>query len=275
MEAYADVAPAHNPPYVDGDAAAGRGASARSRWWPRSRPASTRRSRRRRRLYAVPLEWAEKHGIQRWGFHGASHRYIAGRTAELLGNPDAKIISCHLGGSSSLCAIQDGQVAAHQPGHEPADRACRTTTASATSTCSPCPCLLRATGKTLERDPRRPGQPLGLLGLSGLATTSATSRRPPRRATRRRSWPSTSSSPRSATTSGAYLLLLGGADAIVFTGGIGENSVDDARGGLREPRLVRHRARSRRRTRRPRARCRIHAAEQPRAALDHADERGD
>src|SRR5437588_361495 len=54
--------------------------------------------------YAVPDEWATKYGIRRWGFHGASHRYIAGRMAELLGRDDAKIISCHLGGSSSLCA---------------------------------------------------------------------------------------------------------------------------------------------------------------------------
>src|SRR5947208_2907853 len=55
------------------------------------------------RLYAVPLDWAVKYGIQRWGFHGASHRYIAERTSKLLDNPEAKIISCHLGGSSSLC----------------------------------------------------------------------------------------------------------------------------------------------------------------------------
>ena len=54
-----------------------------------------------------------------------------------------RIISCHLGGSSSLCAIRGGKSVAQQPGHEPADRACRTTTASATSTCSPCRSLMR------------------------------------------------------------------------------------------------------------------------------------
>src|SRR5207248_10356959 len=71
------------------------------------------------RLYAVPLEWATKYGIQRWGFHGASHRYIAGRMAELLGNPDAKIISCHLGGSSSLCAIRGNRSLANSLGMSP------------------------------------------------------------------------------------------------------------------------------------------------------------
>jgi acetate kinase len=60
------------------------------------------------RLYAIPHEWSLKYGVQRCGFHGASHRYIAERTSKLLENPRAKIISCHLGGSSSLCAIEEG-----------------------------------------------------------------------------------------------------------------------------------------------------------------------
>ena len=57
--------------------------------------------------------------MKRWGFHGASHRYIAGRTAELLENPNARIISCHLGGSSSLCAIRGGQSVATSMGMSP------------------------------------------------------------------------------------------------------------------------------------------------------------
>ena len=54
-----------------------------------------------RQVYGIPHEWTEKLGIRRYGFHGASHRYIATRMAEL--NPEAKrIISCHLGGSCSI-----------------------------------------------------------------------------------------------------------------------------------------------------------------------------
>ena len=61
--------------------------------------------------FGVPREWVEKHHIRRYGFHGASHRYISERTPQLLGgSPDKlRIISCHLGGSSSLCAIRDGR----------------------------------------------------------------------------------------------------------------------------------------------------------------------
>ncbi len=58
-------------------------------------------------MYGIPYEYYEKHGIRKYGFHGASHRYISIRAKELF---DAdKIISCHLGGSSSVCAIKDGR----------------------------------------------------------------------------------------------------------------------------------------------------------------------
>jgi acetate kinase len=57
-------------------------------------------------LYGIPYEYYEKHGIRKYGFHGASHRYIGMRAKELYGA--AKVISCHLGGSSSVCAIRDG-----------------------------------------------------------------------------------------------------------------------------------------------------------------------
>lgn len=61
--------------------------------------------------YAVPKSWRETLGIRRYGFHGASHWYIAERVPQLLGRPaeGLRIISCHLGGSSSLCAIRDGR----------------------------------------------------------------------------------------------------------------------------------------------------------------------
>ena len=57
-------------------------------------------------IYGIPYEFYEKHGIRKYGFHGASHRFIAMRAKELFGA--SKIISCHLGGSSSVCAIREG-----------------------------------------------------------------------------------------------------------------------------------------------------------------------
>src|SRR5439155_6878993 len=94
MEAYNQVAPAHNPPYVSAMRLLARElpqiplVAAFETGFHQSIPPA-------QRLYAVPREWAEKYGIQKWGFHGASHRYIAERTAKLLGKPEARIISCH------------------------------------------------------------------------------------------------------------------------------------------------------------------------------------
>ena len=61
-----------------------------------------------RTTYGVPYQWRQELGIRKYGFHGSSHEYIAGKVQQL--NPEAKkVISCHLGGSSSICAIEDGK----------------------------------------------------------------------------------------------------------------------------------------------------------------------
>jgi acetate kinase len=62
-------------------------------------------------LYGIPYHLYQKHGIRKYGFHGASHRFISERSKDLYGRQSMpwKVISCHLGGSSSVCAIKDGQ----------------------------------------------------------------------------------------------------------------------------------------------------------------------
>ena len=59
-------------------------------------------------LYAVPYDWYTLHGVRKYGFHGTSHRYIAGEMNKML-QTDAKIISCHIGNGASLCAIKNGK----------------------------------------------------------------------------------------------------------------------------------------------------------------------
>jgi len=110
MEEYNLVAPAHNPPYlrairifqelVPEVPCVGVFETAFHSTIPQYASA-----------YAVPPEWSEKYGVRRYGFHGASHRFIAERVPQLLSraSPGLRIISCHLGGSSSLCAIRDGK----------------------------------------------------------------------------------------------------------------------------------------------------------------------
>ena len=61
--------------------------------------------------YAVPYEYYKNDGIRRYGFHGTSHRYVSARCAELMGKPieELKLISCHMGNGSSICAIDGGK----------------------------------------------------------------------------------------------------------------------------------------------------------------------
>src|SRR3954467_116751 len=104
MEKFADVAPAHNPPYI----AAMRAFRQRLPDVPQVAAFETAFHQTiplARQVYAIPHEWTEKFGIRRYGFHGASHRYISWRVPELVGKDKAKrIISCHLGGSCSITA---------------------------------------------------------------------------------------------------------------------------------------------------------------------------
>ena len=61
--------------------------------------------------YTYPIDYdvAQKHNIRRYGFHGTSHRYVSGQAIEYLGNPDAKIVTCHLGNGSSISAVKSGK----------------------------------------------------------------------------------------------------------------------------------------------------------------------
>lgn len=222
MEAYNDVAPAHNPPYVTAMRLLARElpeiplvAAFESGFHETIPPAQ--------KLYAVPLDWAQQHGVKRYGFHGASHRYIAERTAHLLGNPGAKIISCHLGGSSSLCAIKDGKSQATSMGMSPQTGLPQNNRVGDFDAFA-LPALLRATGKTLPMLLDELANRSGLLGLSGFNDLrdieEAAAKNDPKA---RLALDVFVASVRHYL--GAYLVLLGGADAIVFTGGIGENSV--------------------------------------------------
>jgi acetate kinase len=220
MEAYADVAPAHNPPYIRAMRLLRRElpqiplvAAFEYGFHHTMSPAQ--------HLYAVPEEWTH-YGIHRWGFHGASHRYIAGRTAELLGKPGARIISCHLGGSSSLCAIKDGESQACSLGMSPQSGLPHNNRVGEFDVFA-LPPLMRATGKTLEQVLDDLANRSGLLGLSGhndLRDIEAAAEHGD--AACRTALDVFVASVRHYL--GAYLLVLNGADAVVFTGGIGENS---------------------------------------------------
>jgi len=175
------------------------------------------------RAYAVPYEWYTDHEIRRWGYHGASHRFIAGRTAELLQRDDLKIISCHLGGSASVCAIRDGESAAASMGMSPQGGLPNNNRVGGFDPFA-IPLVMQAMGMTFEEVLQEMSSKGGLLGISGLSgdcrdLEEAASDGHDRAEKALRLF---EASIRSHV--GSYMAVLGGADVVVFTGGIGENS---------------------------------------------------
>lgn len=110
MEDYTLLAPAHNPPYI-------QAIRAFAQLLPHTKriglfePAFHHTMPEYARTYPLPERWREIHAIRRYGYHGASHRYIAERLPQLMNRDGSslRLISCHLGGSSSLCAIKNGK----------------------------------------------------------------------------------------------------------------------------------------------------------------------
>ncbi len=222
MEALSDIAPAHNPPYVN----AMRQLQSAFPNMPLVAALETGFHETipfEHRAYAVPYEWYTDHEIRRWGFHGASHRFIAGRVAEILKRDDLKIISCHLGGSASICAIADGKSQATSMGMSPQGGLPNNNRVGDFDAYA-IPVIMKATGLTFEQVLQEMSSKGGLLGISGvsgdcrdLEEAAAGGHDRAEKALKL-----FEASIRSYV--GGYMALLGGVDVIVFTGGIGENS---------------------------------------------------
>jgi acetate kinase len=222
MEEMSAVAPAHNPPYI----AAMRLLADKLPEIPLVAAFETgfhQTMPDRNRYYPAPLEWAERMHVKRWGFHGASHRYIATRIAEILSRRDLRVISCHLGGSNSLCAIRDGRSVATSMGMSPQSGIPHNNRAGDFDPFA-IPVIMRHTGQSLDQVLADLAERSGLLGLSGtsgdvrdLEQAAAAGH-----ARARLALDVFVSDIRHAL--GGLLVELGGADAIVFTGGIGENA---------------------------------------------------
>jgi len=107
MEFFSPVFPAHNPPYIN----AVRNFRERFPDIPcigMFETAFYDQVPQHNRRFGIPLKWEREYGVRRYGFHGASHRFVTSRLAEITGRDDLRIISCHLGGSSSIACVRGG-----------------------------------------------------------------------------------------------------------------------------------------------------------------------
>jgi acetate kinase len=223
MEELADVAPAHNPAYAKAMRQLRQAfpdiplVAALETAFHETIPPENR-------AYGVPFEWQEKYETKRWGFHGASHRYIGGRIGEILGNDDLKVISCHLGGSNSLCAQRGNKSLANSLGMSPQTGLLHNNRVGDFDPYA-LPLIMRLSGKSMQELLDEMSTNGGLLGLSGLSSDVRDLEEAAAEGHERADFALKVFVASIRQYLGSYLVVLGGADAIVFTGGIGENSV--------------------------------------------------
>jgi acetate kinase len=177
-------------------------------------------------VYPGPFEWLAQ-GIRRYGFHGINHQYCAGRTAQLLGKELAslKIVSCHLGNGCSLAAIREGRSIDTTMGFTPLEGLMMGTRAGSVD-----PGILTY----LMRDGKYSGEQLdallntksGLLGISGISNDMRQIVAAMKDGNARAKLAFDIFAHRLQTGIGAMAAALDGIDALIFTAGIGENSVE-------------------------------------------------
>ncbi len=175
-----------------------------------------------RTSYGVPYSWREELGIRKYGFHGSSHEYIAGRVREL--NPAAgKVISCHLGGSSSICAIKDGKSIATTMGATPQSGLFNNNRVGDFEVFC-LPMLMEHYGGSLETVLKVLSKESGLLGLSGVSNDLRQVLQAVDEGNAQAELAVETLVDNIVGYIGMYVAYLGGLDALVFTGGIGLHS---------------------------------------------------
>lgn len=176
--------------------------------------------------YAVPRLWRDRYGVRRYGFHGISHRYVSRRAAALLGREpgEVNVIVLHLGNGASACAVRGGRSVDTSMGLTPLEGLVMGTRSGDVDPALP-GYLARAAGMDAEQVEAALNRESGLLALAGSNDV-----REVRAAAARGDGEARLAMDvychRLRKYVGAYFAVLGGIDALVFTGGVGENSPD-------------------------------------------------
>lgn len=174
-------------------------------------------------LYAVPYEWNEKYGVRKYGFHGTSHRYIDKTISEYFKRDDLKVISCHIGNGSSICAIDSHKVVDTSMGFTPLTGVVMGTRSGDIDP-SIIPFIMKKENKTCEEVINDLNKKSGLLGISGVSSDSRDIEEGIAAGNERCILANEMLCRSVANYIAMYNNLLGGADVITFTAGLGENS---------------------------------------------------
>ncbi|VEB85671.1 propionate kinase [Citrobacter koseri] len=176
-------------------------------------------------IYPLPWRYYAELGIRRYGFHGTSHKYVSTALAERLGVPLSalRVICCHLGNGSSICAIKGGQSINTSMGFTP-QSGVMMGTRSGDIDPSILPWIAEREGKTPQQLNYLLNNESGLLGISGVSHDYRDVEQAADGGNRRAALALTLFAERIRATIGSYIMQMGGLDALIFTGGIGENS---------------------------------------------------
>lgn len=174
-------------------------------------------------MYALPYEYYEKYGIRRYGFHGTSHRFVSKKCIELLGNPEhSKIVTCHLGNGSSISAVVDGKCFDTTMGVTPLEGIMMGTRCGSIDPAI-VPIIMKKEGLTPDQIDTVMNKKSGMLGLCGTSDNRTIESRA-KEGDKRAKLIESMLCHQLTKYIGGYAAAMGGLDAIVFTGGIGENN---------------------------------------------------
>ena len=178
-------------------------------------------------MFALPYEYYEKYSIRRYGFHGTRHRFVSSRCAELMDRPlaDFKLITCHLGNGSSITAIKDGKVLDTSMGLTPLDGFMMGTRTGAVDP-SAVLYLMEKEGWTPQQAADVMNKESGYLGISGVSSDDRDLKAAAEQGNKRAILARNMLRYQVRKMIGSYVAAMDGVDAIVFTGGIGENTID-------------------------------------------------
>ena len=174
-------------------------------------------------MYALPYEYYEKYRIRRYGFHGTSHRYVSLRAAEMLGRKDLKIVTCHLGNGSSLAAVMNGKCFDTSMGLTPLEGIMMGTRCGSIDPAI-IPLLMKKENLTPDEIDTIMNKKSGILGVSQVTSDNRDIEQGAKEGNERYQLIESMICHQLTKYIGGYAAAMGGVDAVVFTGGIGENN---------------------------------------------------
>ena len=224
LEECIDLAPLHNPPNLTGINACEEAmpgvpqVAVFDTAFHQTMPAESY-------LYAIPYKYYEKHKIRRYGFHGTSHKYVAGRAAAMLGKniEDLKIITCHLGNGSSITAVNGGKSMDTTMGFTPLAGLLMGTRCGDIDPAI-VTFLMEKEGLSASEMDTVMNKQSGILGLSGVSSDFRDVEKAAAEGNKVAQIGLNMFDYQVKKTIGAYAAAMGGVEAIVFTAGVGENN---------------------------------------------------